>query len=182
MLSPLVRRSWAPKGQTPVLETRGRYREKVSVIGAVTVSPVAQRLGFYFATDPKNSIGPAGVVAFLSDLLKHLRGKVIVIWDGGGSHKGPRIREFLAKHPRLTVERLPPYCPILNPAEQVWTWLKYGKLANFAPQDVDKVHEWTLEYLIELKHNHQLLKALWNGSELPFPQRIPKQAALPADQ
>ena len=182
MLSPLVRRSWALKGQTPVLETRGRYREKVSVIGAVTVSPVAQRLGFYFAADPKNYIGPAGVVAFLSDLLKHLRGPVIVIWDGGGSHKGPLIREFLAKHPRLTVERFPPYCPILNPAEQVWSWLKYGKLANFAPHHVEEVEEWTLEYLIELKHNHQLLKALWNGSELPFPQRIPKQAALPAYQ
>jgi len=70
----------------------------------------------------------------------------------------------------------------LNPVEQMWSWLKYGKLANFAPQDVDEVHEGTLEYLIELKHNHQLLKALWKGSELPFPQRIPKQAALPADQ
>ena len=49
-LNPLVRRSWARRGKTPVLDSWGRHRDKVSVIGAVTLSSVARRPGFYFAT------------------------------------------------------------------------------------------------------------------------------------
>ena len=36
LLNPLVRRTWAPRGKTPVLESWGGHRKKVSVIGAVT--------------------------------------------------------------------------------------------------------------------------------------------------
>ena len=36
-LNPLVRRTWAPKGQTPVLEADGGHRKKVSVIGGISV-------------------------------------------------------------------------------------------------------------------------------------------------
>ena len=132
-LNPLVRRSWAKKGRTPVLESWGRHRDKVSVIGAVSVSPAARRLGLYFATDPKDYFDPSRVVGFLRDLLKHLRGKVIVVWDGGSNHKGPAIRELLGRNKRLTLERLPAYAPDLNPVEAVWGWLKYGKLPNFVP-------------------------------------------------
>jgi hypothetical protein len=49
-LNPTVRRSWTPVGRTPVIGGDGGHRTKVSVIGAVTVSPRAHRLGFYFAT------------------------------------------------------------------------------------------------------------------------------------
>ena len=55
-LNPLVRRTWAPKGKTPVLESWGGHRHKVSVIGAITLSPVTRRLGFYFATDPSTPL------------------------------------------------------------------------------------------------------------------------------
>ena len=48
-LIPLVRRTWSLIGQTPVLEADGGQRDKVSVIGGLSVSPTAKRLGFYFA-------------------------------------------------------------------------------------------------------------------------------------
>lgn len=57
-LNPLVRRSWAPQGQTPVLDAWGRHRQKVSVIGAVSISPVARQLGFHFATDSGEHFTP----------------------------------------------------------------------------------------------------------------------------
>ena len=168
-LNPLVRRSWAKVGETPVLESWGRHRDKVSVIGAVTVSPAARRLGFYFATDPDGYFTTAKVVGFLRDLLRHLRGKVTVVWDGGSNHKGPLIREFLRRNRRLRLERLPAYPPHLNPVEAVWSWLKYGKLANFVPDDVTEVESWVVEFLAELKFDPGLLRRLWEGSELPFP-------------
>jgi transposase len=181
-LNPLVRRTWAPKGKTPILDAWGRHRDKVSVIGAVSVSPVARRLGFYFATDPDGYFTPEQVVEFLRDLLKHLRGKVIVVWDGGSNHKGPAIRKFLARNKRLRLERLPAYSPDLNPIEAVWSWLKYGKLSNFIPDDVNHLNDRVVESMITLKCESCLVRQLWEGSELPFPTPSVQQPGQPADQ
>jgi putative transposase len=174
-LNPLVRRSWSVRGQTPVIGGDGRHRTKVSVIGAVTVSPVAHRLGLYFATEVDGYFTAENVVAFLRHLLKHLRGKVVVIWDGGPNHKGPVIREFLRRNKRLRLERLPAYAPDLNPVEAVWSWLKWGRLANFVPDDLTELDDWIAEFLITLKHDPELLRALWDGSDLPFPTTPPDQ-------
>jgi DDE superfamily endonuclease len=177
-LNPLVRRTWARRGETPVTDSWGRHRERVSVIAGVSVSPAALRCGLYFATDPKNFFDAARVVGFLRDLLKHLRGKVIVVWDRGTNHKGPVVREFLRRNERLTLEYLPAYAPDLNPTEGVWSWVKFGKLANFVPEDVNDLDDWVVEYLVPLKYDAGLLRAIWDGSELPFPSR----SSLPASQ
>ena len=170
-LQPVVRRTWALIGQTPTLVADGQHRRKVSVIGGLSVSPGSQRLGFYFATEPDGFYKAPQVIAYLKDLLRHLRGNVIVVWDGGSNHKGPLIREFLAKTPRLHLERLPPWAPDHNPAEAVWSWLKWGVLANYAPEDIDRLDDAIVERLVELKHDGQLLRSLWNRSELPFPKQ-----------
>ena len=141
----------------------------MSAIGALTVSPVDHRLGFYFKTLADGYFGPGHVVAFLRHLLRHLRGKVVVIWDGGSNHKGPVIRKFLARNRRLHLVRLPPYSPALNPVEAVWGWLKWGRLANFAPETVGELNEWAVEYLMDLKFDPRLLRSLWERSGLPFP-------------
>lgn len=153
----------------------GGHRTKVSVIGAVSVSPVAHRLGFYFATEVDGYYTAGKVVAFLRYLLTHLRGKVVVIWDGGPNHKGPVIREFLRKNRRLRLERLPAYAPDLNPVEAVWSWLKWGRLANFVPDDLAELDDWVVEFLVALKHDPELLRALWDRSDLPFPLPPPDQ-------
>ena len=153
----------------------GGHRKKVSVIGALTVSPVTRRLGFYFATAVDGYFSAEQVVAFLRDLLRHLRGKVVILWDGGSNHKGPVIREFLRKNKRLRLERLPAYAPDLNPVECVWSWLKWGRLANFVPDDLTDLDDWIVEYLVALKHDPKLLRALWERSDLPFPTRPPDQ-------
>jgi putative transposase len=170
-LQPLVRRTWAPKGRTPVLVADGGHRKKVSVIGGVSVSPHSQRLGFYFATEPDGFFTAEKVVEYLRDLLKHLRGPVIVVWDRGSNHKGPLIRKFLAKSRRLHLEMLPAWAPDHNPAEPVWSWLKWGVLANFTPEGVEDLNDAVIERLVELKHDPRLLKSLWHRCELPFPTK-----------
>lgn len=172
LLNPLVRRTWAPKGKTPVLESRGGHRKKVSVIGAVTLSPISRRLGFYFATQVDDYYTTEKVVDFLRDLLKHLRGRVVVVWDGGPNHKGPAMREFLRRNRRLRLERLPAYSPHLNPVEAVWSWLKYGQLANFVPNGLVDLDDRILDRLIELRLDPALLRQLWDASDLPFPEPL----------
>jgi hypothetical protein len=182
-LNPLVRRSWAVRGRTPVVGGDGGHRTKVSVIGAVSVSPAAHRLGLYFATLPDGYFTAESVTDFLRGLLRHLRGKVVVVWDGGGNHKGPAIRAFLRRNRRLTLERLPAYAPDLNPVEAVWSWLKYGQLANYVPDDIPGRDDEVIERLVGLKFAPDLLRALWDGSDLPFPTKgRHTQGSLPAIQ
>jgi len=71
-----------------VIAGDGGSRKKVSVIAGLSVSPEAQRLGLYFATEPDGFFTADKVTKFLRDLLKHLRGPVIVVWDRGPNHKG----------------------------------------------------------------------------------------------
>ena len=174
-LNPLVRRSGSPVGHAPVIGGDGGHRTKVSAIGAVTVSPVRHRLGFHFATAVDGPFSAARVVAFLRDLLEHLRGNAVVIWDGGSNHKGPAIREFLKRNKRLRLERLPACAPDRNPVEPVWSWLTWGRLANFVPDDLTDLDDGIAEYLVAPTHDPKLLRALWERSDLPFPKRPKKK-------
>jgi putative transposase len=170
-LNPLVRRSWAKIGKTPEIDADGGHRDKVSVIAGVSVSPTRQRLGLYFATEPDGFYTTDKVIEFVRDLLKHLRGKLVAVWDRGNNHKGPLMRKFLSRNRRLTLEMLPPWAPELNPVEPVWSWLKCGELANFVPDDTDELDYEILDRLIGLRFDPELLRALWKRSHLPFPKK-----------
>jgi hypothetical protein len=67
----------------------------VSVIGAGSVPPAVERFGFSSATEVGGYFSAGQVVAFLRGVLTPLRGKVVVIWDGGPNHHGPVLRESL---------------------------------------------------------------------------------------
>ena len=110
-LNPLVRRTWAPKGHTPVLTGSGHHRQEVSTIAAISVAPGRRRVGLYWKTDPKDSIDAPAVVESLRGLLRHLKGKVIVIWDGGSNHKGPAIRALLERYPPADAGTVARICP-----------------------------------------------------------------------
>ena len=92
LLSPLVRRTLAPIGETPELIVRGRHRQKVSVIAALSLSPLRSRLGLHFRTLRDGCFQTEHVVRFLRDLLRHFRGPLIVVWDGWKPHERPRNR------------------------------------------------------------------------------------------
>lgn len=176
-----MRRTWAPKGKTPLLRRFGRHRDKVSTIAALSVSPQLRHLGLHWRTDVDHFLDAAAVVRFLRDLLTFLPGRVIVVWDNGSNHQGPLVRAFLAKGAgrRLHLERLPPYAPELNPVEWVWSHVKYGKLANFVPRHVRHLEDKVRGHLRAVGKTPGLLKALWRGCELPFPT---KQLCFPEGQ
>jgi len=91
-----VRRTWAPVGRTPLLRHWQRH-DRISVISGLSVSPRRQRLGLYFQLHDEN-IRAAEVCGFLRELLRHLRGHVIVLWDGG-NNEGRCIRTLLPSTP-----------------------------------------------------------------------------------
>jgi putative transposase len=168
LMSPLVRRTLAPRGKTPILKTRAAHREKVSVTAALTISPRRDRLGLYWQTYPRSFVNAERAADFLRALMRRLQGAVIVVWDGGPMHKGEPIRKLLADFPRLSLERLPPYAPELNPIEYLWSHLKYGRLANFAPDDVFQLDGVLKQHLHQTAQSADLLRSFVEASGLPF--------------
>ena len=78
MMTPLVRRTWAPRGQTPILLQRTRSHDKVSVTAVLTVSPRRRRVSLYAALLVNANVNAERLVEFLRALTRHLRGRLIV--------------------------------------------------------------------------------------------------------
>jgi len=53
----------------------------------------------------------------------------VLVWDVLNTHASRAMRELITARDWLTVYRLPPYAPELNPVEPVWSSLKRS-LAN----------------------------------------------------
>lgn len=168
-LNPSVRRTLAPRGQTPVLKSWDR-RDRISAISCITLSPVLARTGLYFRLLPLNHNAHAeDVVGFLEELRRRLRGPFTVIWDRHKIHgRAKAVKAYLAQHPEVVAEDLPPYAPEANPDEWVWNWTKYGRLANLAAQDGDELWDWVAEALVDLKFRQDLLTAFLQDAELPL--------------
>lgn len=163
-LTPSVRRTWAPRGQTPLIHHWDR-RDKVSAISAVSVSPRRQRLGFYMHVHPGN-LTTTEVAIFVRDLLRHLRGPVILVWDQGPIHKGPAMRQLRARYPRLHLYEFPSYAPELNPDELVWGYTK-RELANGRPLTRDALFKDVVRVGRKVRRRPTLLRSFIVGSDLP---------------
>jgi transposase len=170
MMAPLLRRTWASRGQTPSLAQAGGHRKKVSVAAALWLSPLRDHLGLYFHTLADGYFDNWYMTAFLEAMLRDVPGRFVVVWDGGTMHKGEPIRELEAQFAdRLTLERLPPFAPILNPVEQLWSWLKYSRLNNYAPRDPAELDGRVIAELTTVREDQSFLRSLFHASELPIP-------------
>lgn len=164
LLIPNVRRTWAPRGQTPILRHRYRH-DRISAISAVTVSFRRQHVGLYLHFHREN-ISQFEVVLFLRYLLRQIRGHIVLLWDGGSIHTGAHIQEFLRHHPRLHIESFPAYAPELNPDEQVWNHYK-GKLANGRPDHLDELLDTLQRITRKVRARPLLVRSFIAASDLP---------------
>ena len=100
------------------------------------------------------------VCKFLQELLRHLRGPVIVLLDNSSTHQGALLQKLLDQHPRLQVEHFPSYAPELNPDEGVWALAK-RELANSCPDDVDELMEDIIHSINSIRTSPAKLRGLW---------------------
>ena len=116
-LLPMAVRTWAPRGQTPVLRVK-LTRDHLSAISGITLD------GRLFMQVRRASYDAVAVVAFLRVLLRKIRGNILLIWDGSPIHRAQEIKDFLKRGAakRLQLEQLPGYAPDLNPDEGIWNY------------------------------------------------------------
>jgi transposase len=173
LMAPLRRRSWSLRGHPPQIKQKARHREKVSVAGAIWLTPSRDRLNFAFQTLVNDYFSNVEVAEFLAAGLQWLTEPLVVLWDGGTMHKGGPISDLLAQSEgQLDLERLPAHAPMLNPVEQVWTWRKYDRLCNFAPQDADDLNEAVTRERDPIRDDQHRLRNFFHASRLPLPRAL----------
>jgi transposase len=105
--------------------------------------------------------------------LQWLTKPLVVLWDRGSMHQGDPINELLAQSEgRLDLEPLPAHAPKLNPVAQVWTWLKYGRLCNFPPQDAHQLNEVVIRERDAIRENQGRLRDFFHASDLSLPRAL----------
>ncbi len=168
-LTPVVRRTYAPRGRTPIVEAWHR-KGRVSAISAVTVSPVRRRpnLEFRLLADNTNAHGE-DTVAFLAQLRGRLKGPMTILWDQSMIHvRSSVVRAYLAKHPEVVTEDFPGYAPEANPDEGVWGWTKYHRLSNYAPEDTGQLRSRLIAELSALRGRPDLLASFIRHAGIPL--------------
>ena len=152
-LLPMIVRTYALRGQTPVLRVK-LTRDHLSAIGGITPT------GRLFMQMQEQAYKAKDVVRFLQMLLRKIPGKLLIIWDGSPIHRAEEIKQFLASlmGKRVHLERLPGYAPELNPQEQVWNLLKRRELKNLCCQDLAHLRQALVRAKERLRHRRDILQ------------------------
>lgn len=169
MLGPTVRRTYAPRGKTPVQQIADPHG-RLSVIGTITVSPRRKRLGLacHILPDNVNFRGPS-VARFVRELHLRLSAPMTVLWDQIPIHSCKAIDRYLIETPDIAVEPFPAYAPKLNPADGIRRYVKYGRLANYTPADLAVLRRTVTVELDQLRGRADLLASFIRFTRLPLP-------------
>jgi len=154
-------RTWAPRGQTPVLQYHFNWKVLSAAAGITWWN-------FYFRLY-RETIRAPQVVDFLAHLLRHLPGRLLVIWDRSKTHRSDLVGEFVAgQRGRLALDYLPAYAPELNPVEYIWGYWKHHELPNFCPHDFTQLSLAARRALARMRRRPALVMAFWEQANL-FP-------------
>lgn len=83
--------------------------------------------------------------------------KILLLWDGPGTHKGSEVTNFLKEDGNIEVIYFPSYSPEENPQEHIWnTGREHVTHNNFIP-NVEKTANDFVEYLNRTKFPYKLL-------------------------
>lgn len=163
---PSVRRTWAPRGETPVLVAPFNWK-RLSAIASLITTPTARRVGLCLRLQP-GTVKQPQVLAYLKALQRHVRGRrVLLLWDRLPAHRGAKVRTWIGKQSAwLSTEYLPSYAPELNPVEYFWSHLSRTDLAHFVGEDLAAVRRQARKAASRVRHRPDLGKAFLKHSGL----------------
>jgi transposase len=151
-LLPMVVRTYAPVGRTPILHER-LGRDHLSAMSAVTLD------GRLYMIEQEKAFKGEDAVRFLKHLMRHIPGKLLVIWDGSPIHRAGAVKDFLAggAAARVQLERLPGYAPDLHPDEGIWKHLKCVELKNLCCQSLAELKVELRKAKERLRHKRDVI-------------------------
>ena len=147
-------RTWSPCGQTPLLRAPLTHDHLAATSG---ITPD----GRLFMQSQDHAYRSPDIVRFLRVLLRKIRGKLLVIWDGEPIHRGQPVKDFLRRGAarRLHLEQLPGYAPELNPDEGIWNYLKRVEFGNRCCHDLSELAVALRHAKERLRHKRAVIQA-----------------------
>lgn len=108
------------------------------------------------------------VVRFLKHVMRHIDGKLLILWDGASIHRSQAIKDFLAAGAaeRIHPERLPADAPDLNPDEGIWGYLKYHELKNVVCQNRAELRYELRLAVARLRHKQHVIQGCISQAQL----------------
>jgi transposase len=139
LFEPTARRTFAPRGRTPIHEISDKH-DKISTIGAIIIGPRRDRIHLVYQHLPDNeNFQGTSVADFVRTFHSVFYGPMTIVWDRSCIHWCRPVEEYRREEPELVLEPLPAYAPKLNPADGIWRYIKYGRLANYAPANLTEL-------------------------------------------
>ena len=156
-------RTWAPKGQTPVVRYTVKGKRRIAAIGAVTLQ------GDVFFRLHDETIDSELVIDYIRQLLREFKDRhIVLLWDNSPTHVSKATKAFLEGiKERLTFFNLPPYFPELNPVEFVWTFIKWAKMRGYCAIDTDHLTKRVRRCVRSLRRNPELVRSYIKECPLP---------------
>ncbi|HYX37261.1 MAG TPA: transposase [Oligoflexus sp.] len=114
-MGPNLKRTWAPKGHTPIVRQVTRSYRKVSAIGAIAVTPWFKRARIFFRLLEGKNFNTDACISFVEQLKQNIKGQIRILWDRLLAHRSKKMMKYLSKQYRVSVIYLPAYAPELNP-------------------------------------------------------------------
>jgi hypothetical protein len=162
-LLPGLVRTYAPRGETPVIRER-QTRDHLSVMGGMTPEGKVYTL---VRQEPLNGLH---CIAFLKHLQTVAAERLLVIWDGSPIHRRVAVREFVEQTKgKVWLEAMPGYAPDLNPWDEGgWHHLKDVEMRNLPCRDLEELHEQFHLALGRIRQKPHLVRSFFAQAGLPI--------------
>jgi len=152
-------RTWAPKGQTPVIEFHFNWTHISAIAALSPTNCVFQRHEDSIKKGIARRVPQGHAWAFQAAPADHLG-------RPEGAHS-KLVREYIdATDGDLQMAFLPSYSPDLNPAEFLWACLKRHALANFCPDNLNDLNVAARNKLKSARHRSSIIRACWKHAGL----------------
>jgi len=137
-LKSCLRRTWSPRGQTPIVHSHLSW-ERLNAIGGLLCDRDGSRANLHLAFQ-EETIKEDAVIAFLWALHWRFPGRIVLVWDHLQAHKSDKVAAYLmANRDWLQVEWFPSYASELNPMEYFWSVAKGEPTANTEPDTLGQI-------------------------------------------
>lgn len=146
-LSPIIGKTWAPRGKTPIVRVSGARG------GVLAMSAILPSGSIRFRLEERKINAEVMIEFFKQIGQTHNDRKVAVVMDRVPSHTAKKIGDFINEQDQLKLFYIPPYSPELNPDEKVWRHLKSVSLKNRFAQNKSNLSRMVIGALRQMQKN-----------------------------
>jgi len=158
-LIPVLGRTWAPRGKTPIVKVTGKR-------GGFCLTSAISPAGRMVFRIEKKRVNADAHIEFLKQVIKHHPyRKIIVVEDQAPPHIAKKVKKFSEENKKkFALYYLPSYSPKLNPDEHVWAHLKGHGLKDHQAKSTLELKKLALSKMRRIQRKTGLVKSFFYNS------------------